>query len=130
MVEPVTITLAIALVLARKIAEGAASEAGKQAWAGLSGLVRGRFSSDTAATNALDTAEASPTSEEAIRTLADHLHQHAADPGFARALVPWVEELSPGSYASVGDHATIHGHNIQNSTISGTVSGGGSGPAR
>lgn len=129
MVDPVTISVAVALLLARKIAEGAASEAGKKTWAGLSGLVRGRFSSDKAATKALDAAEASPTSEAAVQALAEHLHQHAADTGFAKALAPWAEQAS-GSTAVVGDNATVQGHNIQNSTVSGTISGGGSGHDR
>ncbi|MFC0431264.1 hypothetical protein [Kutzneria buriramensis] len=130
MVDPVTISVAVALLLARKIAEGAASEAGKKAWAGLSGLVRGRFSSDKEATRALDAVEASPTSEAAVQALAEHLHQHAADPGFATALKPWVEQVSGGATAIVGDNATVQGHNIQNSTVSGTISGGGSGHDR
>jgi hypothetical protein len=120
----------VALLLARKIAEGAAGEAGKKAWAGLSGLVRRRFSTDEEATKALAAAEASPSSEVAIGALAEHLHSHGADPAFAQALVPWVQQATGGSTASVGDNATISGHNIQNANISGTISGGGSGPGQ
>ncbi len=82
--DPATIALTVARLLATKAAEAAAGEAGKGAWAALTRLaetVRLRFRGDPEVTETLDRLEARPTSQGRTQELAEVLHPHlAADP--------------------------------------------------
>jgi hypothetical protein len=74
------IAVAAATLLATKVGEGFAGEAGKSAWGGmkrLSELVRSKFAGDSAATAALDRLEAGPPDEPRIRAAAEALCDHA-----------------------------------------------------
>src|SRR5439155_27284948 len=74
------IAVAAATLLATKVGEGFAGEAGKSAWGGLkrlSGLVRSTFAGDPEAEAALDSLEAGPPDEARLRAVARSLHDHA-----------------------------------------------------
>jgi hypothetical protein len=80
------VAVAAASLLATKLGEGFAGEAGKSAWGGmkhLCDLVQHKFAGDPEAAAALDSLEAGPADEAHIRAVADALRKSAdRDDGF------------------------------------------------
>lgn len=99
--DPGTIALAVATLLATKAAEGAAAEAGKTSWGGLTRLVnsvRSRFSNDREVMAALDRLDANPESQVRAREVAKLLRPRLeANSGLAAELENLVEQAKGDS---------------------------------
>lgn len=94
--DPATIALTAAGLLAKKALDAAGGRAGESAWAALGRIadaVRRRFGSDPEVTEALDRLEAKPASEartaEVAEVLGDRLR---ADPAFADELAGLIDQ--------------------------------------
>lgn len=85
--DPIT---AAALLVATSAGAAVGSEAGKQAWAGVTALVKlvkSKFTGDPKAEQALELAQADPENEAATQQLEAEIRTHAdQDPGFATEL--------------------------------------------
>jgi hypothetical protein len=99
--DPATIALTAAGLLATKALEAAGGKAGEGAWAALGRIadaVRRRFGGDPEVTEAVDRLEAKPTSEartaEVAEVLGDRLQ---ADPSFAQELERLIEQAKAAS---------------------------------
>jgi hypothetical protein len=99
--DPATIALTAAALLAKKALEAAGGKAGEGAWAALGRIadaVRRRFSGDPEVTDTLDRLEAKPTSEartaEVAEVLGDRLQ---ADPTFAEELARLIDQAKATS---------------------------------
>jgi hypothetical protein len=94
--DPGTIALAVASLLATRAAEAAAGEAGKGAWTAVmrvADTVRSKFAGDRDATEALDRLEAKPSSHGRAQELAEIIEARLeADPEFASDLARLIEE--------------------------------------
>jgi hypothetical protein len=94
--DPATLALTAAGLLAKKALEAAGGKAGEGAWATLSRIaetIRSKFRDDPEATETLDRLEAKPESQARTAELAEVLQpQLAADPDFAKALAQLVEQ--------------------------------------
>ena len=78
--DPNVVAVAAASLLATKLGEGFAGEAGKSAWDAakrISGLVRSKFADDSEATAALEDLQAGPPDQSRIQAVAEALHGHA-----------------------------------------------------
>jgi hypothetical protein len=94
--DPATIALTVAGLLATKAAEAAADQAGKGAWGALTRLaeaVRARFGGDPEVTQTLDRLDAKPTSQVPTQELAEVLQPRlAADPEYTAELARLVDQ--------------------------------------
>jgi hypothetical protein len=94
--DPATIALTVAGLLAKKALEAAAGKAGEGAWAALGRIadaVRARFHGDREVTDTLERLEAKPTSQGRTQELAEVLQDRlATDRGFAVELARLIEE--------------------------------------
>src|SRR2546421_13083578 len=82
------VAIAAATLLATKVGEGFAGEAGKSAWGAtkrLSGLVRRAFAGNLEAAAALDDLEAGPPDDARIRAVAEALRERAENDEAFRA---------------------------------------------
>ena len=90
------VAVAAASLLATKLGEGFAREAGKSAWGAAKGLfvlVRSKFASDSEATAALEDLQAGPPDQARIRAVAEALQAHAErDEAFRGGLETLVVE--------------------------------------
>ena len=78
--DPNVVAVAAASLLATKLGEGFAGEAGKSAWGAakrLFGLVQSKFEDDPEATAALEDLQAEPPDESRIRAVAEALRDQA-----------------------------------------------------
>jgi hypothetical protein len=90
LMDPLATTLA--MVLASKALEGAGSEAGKDAWAGLTSLIRKRFGRQDPVIQSLQEVEHSPQKAAAVHRLATDLSAHAEhDPQLSSELATWID---------------------------------------
>ena len=74
------VAVAAASLLATKVSEGFAGEAGKSAWDAakkLSALIRSKFAGDSEATTALEDLQAGPPDQARIRAVAEALRDQA-----------------------------------------------------
>jgi hypothetical protein len=112
------IMMSIATTLASK-ATDAVLDAGKSAWAALLRLVRGRFSTDGAASAALNRAQAAPDDSGRVQELALALERIVAvDADFGSRLHEWWAQFRPDLWAGDGgvvnsNTGTVAGHLIQ-----------------
>jgi hypothetical protein len=94
--DPATIALTVAGLLAKKALEAAGGKAGEGAWAVLARIadaIRSRFGSEPEVTETLDRLEARPTSRGRTEELAEVLTPRLeTDPGFAAELARLVEQ--------------------------------------
>jgi hypothetical protein len=92
--DPATIALTVAALLAKKALEAAGGNAGESATLGeIADAVRGRFHGDPEVTETLARLEAKPTSQARAAELAEVLQPRLeADPGFAAELVRLLEQ--------------------------------------
>jgi hypothetical protein len=94
--DPATIALTVAGLLAKKALEAAGGKAGQGAWAALGRIaetIRSKFRGDPEATEALERLEAKPESEARTAELAEVLQPRLeADPQLAAELTRLVEE--------------------------------------
>jgi hypothetical protein len=94
--DPATIALTVAGLLAKKALETAGDKAGEGAWAALGRIadaVRARFGGDREVTETLGRLEARPTSQGRTQELAEVLQDRlVADPDFAAELAGLVEQ--------------------------------------
>jgi hypothetical protein len=94
--DPATIALTVAGLLAKKALEAAGGKAGEGAWAALERIadaVRARFGGDPEVTETMERLEARPTSQGRTQELAEVLQERlGADPGFAKELARLVEQ--------------------------------------
>jgi hypothetical protein len=116
--DPIAVSTLTALITA--LVGGAAGEAGKGAWASLTGLVRRRFGGDSAAAVAVERVDARHP-EEVAAVLAERA---GADPEFGESLAAWAAEAARivdlSRKTSNVISGTVHGNAIQ---IGGDVSG-------
>jgi hypothetical protein len=95
-VDPGTVALTVAGLLAKKALEAASGKAGEGAWAALGRIadaVRTRFRADPEITEILERLEARPTSEGRTQELAEVLQERlVAEPSFAAELARLVEQ--------------------------------------
>ncbi|MGH3802496.1 MAG: hypothetical protein ACRDTD_20695, partial [Pseudonocardiaceae bacterium] len=91
--DPISATAAVLVV---KALDEFATEAGKRAWAGMGKmvtLIRAKFASDAEASAALAAAEAAPSDQSRVDSLAASIDRHvSADPGFRSAVTELVRE--------------------------------------
>jgi hypothetical protein len=94
--DPATLALTAAGLVAKKALEAASGEAGKTAWQALGRIaqtIRGWFADDREATETLDRLEAKPTSQARTAELAEVLQPRLdADPRLVAELTRLVEE--------------------------------------
>lgn len=94
--DPATIALTVAGLLAKKALEAAGGKAGEGAWAALGRIadaVRRRFGGDSEVTETLERLEAKPASQGRTQELAEVLQPRLeADPAFAAELARLVEQ--------------------------------------
>ncbi|WP_181696831.1 hypothetical protein [Nocardia sp. GTS18] len=74
--EPITLGLAAAALLATKFGEGVAQDAGTSAWKAVKGVVARRFRNDQEMTRVLESAETLPDQEN-LTTLAERIREAA-----------------------------------------------------
>jgi hypothetical protein len=95
--DPVTLALTAAGLIAKQALEAAGGKAGEGAWAGLGRLaqtIRRRFAGDHEVTETLDRLEAKPTSAARTTDLAEVLGPRLdADPGLVAELTRLVEQV-------------------------------------
>ena len=110
------------------LVSGAAGEAGKQAWASLTGFITAKFGRDSRPAEALDAVERQPDDESRAALLGETLHRLAqADPDIDTWLRAWLAEAAPLAATSsqvlntIGGQATVHGPVVQAHTITGSV---------
>lgn len=121
-------TAALATALTTLV-NGAAAEAGKTAWASLTGVLRARFGRDTAPGSALATLEEAPADERSAERLATVLTELAhADDDAAAWLNPWFEQVRVAAVTTTGPvtntvsgHAQVRGPVIQVQTVNGSI---------
>jgi hypothetical protein len=126
--DPATIALTAAGLLAKKALEAAAGKAGEGAWAALGRIadaVRHRFGGDPEVTESLDRLEAKPTSEartaEVAEVLSDRLQ---ADPTFAEELAQLIDHAKAASPQAASFVTTVQGNaQVGKLTNIGQVSG-------
>jgi hypothetical protein len=94
--DPATLALTAAALVAKKALEAASGEAGKTAWQALGRIahtIRGWFAGDQEATETLDRLEAKPTSPARTAELAEVLQPRLeADPRLVAELTRLVEQ--------------------------------------
>jgi hypothetical protein len=94
--DPATIALTVAGLLAKKALEAAGGKAGEGAWAALGRIadtVRARFRGDPEVTETLARLEARPASQGRTQELAEALQDRLeADPGLVAELTRLVEQ--------------------------------------
>jgi hypothetical protein len=126
--DPVTIALTAAGLLAKKALEAAGGKAGEGAWAALGRIadaVRRRFGGDPEVTESLDRLEAKPTSEartaEVAEVLGDRLQ---TDPTFADELAQLIDQAKATSPQAASFVTTVQGNaRVGKLTNIGQVSG-------
>jgi hypothetical protein len=95
--DPATIAMTVAGLLAKKALEAAGGKAGEGAWAALDRIadaVRRRFGGDREVADTLERLEAKPASQGRTAELAEVLHPRlAADPEFGAELARLVEQV-------------------------------------
>jgi hypothetical protein len=95
--DPATLALTAAGLVAKQALEAAGGKAGEGAWAGLRRLaetIRRRFAGDQEVTETLDRLEAKPESPARGAELAEVLEPRLhADPGFVAELARLVEQV-------------------------------------
>jgi hypothetical protein len=95
--DPASLALTAAGLVAKQALEAAGGKAGEGAWAGLRRLVetiRRRFTADREVNETLERLEARPTSQRRTGKLAEVLgNRLATDPGFATELARLVEQV-------------------------------------
>lgn len=118
------ITSALATALTTLV-NGVAGEAGKTAWASLTGVLRARFGRDTAPGTALAALEAAPADGRSADRLATVLTELAQTDDVAAAwLLPWFEEVraAAGPVTNIiSGQARVHGSVIQGQTFNGPI---------
>ena len=119
------ITAALATALTTLV-NGVAGEAGKTAWASLTGVLRARFGRDTTPGTALAALEAAPADRQSADHLAAVLTELAqTDDVAASWLLPWFEEVRAAAAGPVTNivsgQAKVHGSVIQGHTFNGPI---------
>lgn len=99
--DPATLAIAAAGVIAKALAEAASSEAGKGLWAGTRKVyerVRGKFTNDEAVGQALDELDAAPADGARQKKLAEVLEPKLqGDQAFAQELHQLIETCREGN---------------------------------
>jgi len=114
--EPFT-TTALATALTTLV-NGAAGEAGKAAWASLTGFLRGKFGRETAPGTALTTLEEAPTDPRGADGLAVLLTELArTDDEAAAWLTPWFEQARVATVTTTGPVTNIISGQAQVHTV-------------
>ncbi len=94
--DPATVAIAAASLIATKLAEAAAGKAGEGLWAGITSIydrVRDRLKGDPDGQEALERLEAKPQSQARTAELAEVLQERLErDPDFTKELVELVEQ--------------------------------------
>ena len=116
--DPNVVAVAAASLLATKLGEGFAGEAGKSAWDAakrISGLVRSKFADDSEATAALEDLQAGPPDQSRIQAVADEMFCAELEAlvivaeqvqSTAKALTQISGSARVGKVATIGD---VHG---------------------
>lgn len=97
---------------------GAAGEAGKQAWARLSALVRGRFDRNDPTARALEQVDLVANDQQMVEAVSGVLAQRLSDsarrdPRFAGELRAWMDEATRVINIDTGDVTNTIGGNSQ-----------------
>ncbi len=94
--DPATIALTVAGLVAKKALEAASGKAGESAWAAIGRIasaIRAKFGGDHEVTETMDRLEAKPTSQARTQELAEVLEPRLeANPDFATELAQLVEQ--------------------------------------
>ncbi|XVU27075.1 hypothetical protein ACQPZJ_08550 [Actinoplanes sp. CA-054009] len=116
--EPFTVEAITAAVTA--LIGGAAGEAGKSTWTSLKTFVTTRWGHESAPAAALTAAEEAPNDPQAVRALADQLHDVAdREPEAAAWLSQWLTRAGTVANASGPAHNTISGNATVHTAIQG-----------
>lgn len=126
--DALSMTLVVSAITT--LVTGAAGEAGKQAWTGLTEIVRKAFGGDSEEKAALDLLLATPENEQAVREVSGTIVDRARkDPVFASDLEAWLGEVREetrldGPTNVIAGEATVHGPVFQGRDFSGPITFG------
>jgi hypothetical protein len=102
--DPASLAITVAILIAKRAVEAAAGEAGKGMWASIAKLhdtLRVKFRGDSDVEETMERLEAKPTSEARASELAEVLQSRfQADPGLAAELLRLVEEAQANPTAA------------------------------
>lgn len=107
------VSVAAASLLATRLGEGFAGEAGKSAWGGMKhlyDLVRQKFVGDPEGEAALDNLEAGPSDEARIRAVADALRDRAERDEAFHAELQALVAAAGQDRSTAQAHTQISGH--------------------